>query len=303
MKKTLCMLLTAVLVCLLCTASVLAETELTDEELYAEIDRELHLDRERGELCFSIADDAHIDELKQALIDMGLPSEFDNPYLYTGLFEDRPDHWYYGLYTVTVPEEIIREVYFQMEHCDVIKNTFPNHIAYLDWIPPEVGDANGDYTFDALDYMFAKRAILGSLGNRGYDEDLIDVNYDGDMDMVDYMLIKRAVLGTAKLTARPALADMTDKQFAHWLDEIAPCAAPNYEMTICFRQGVTESQALEMLGTECEVLLCSTDYYPAYAMWMVVKLSEETYRTALTNVVFSDLVDAWSTGRNVSITY
>ena len=31
MKKTLCMLLSAVLVCLLCTASVLAGTELTDQ--------------------------------------------------------------------------------------------------------------------------------------------------------------------------------------------------------------------------------------------------------------------------------
>ena len=59
-----------------------------------------------------------------------------------------------------------------------------------------LGDVNGDGVFDAIDYVMAKRSVLGTFTLNELQIARADVNRDGNVDAIDYAMIKRHVLGT-----------------------------------------------------------------------------------------------------------
>lgn len=121
------------------------------------------------------------------------------------------------------------------------------------------GDVNLDWKVDAIDYMPAKRAVLGTFSISKQDLRQTNINQNGEIDAVDYMLIKRSVLGTVaplgfapqrELTAKAADA-LTDEELYDRIDkEIAE--AIKYDATdllIRFQRITRETQAAEILSS------------------------------------------------------
>lgn len=62
-----------------------------------------------------------------------------------------------------------------------------------------LGDLNGNGQIDTTDYIFLKRAVLGTYTLTDAQKAAADVNGDGKINSVDYMQVKRHVLGTYKI--------------------------------------------------------------------------------------------------------
>lgn len=61
------------------------------------------------------------------------------------------------------------------------------------------GDANDDGIINSKDYLFAKRAALGTIDATPEQLDAIDINGNGKPDAKDYLMVKRHFLGTYKI--------------------------------------------------------------------------------------------------------
>ena len=67
----------------------------------------------------------------------------------------------------------------------------------------DLGDATGDGTVDALDYLLIKRHALGSL-SIGARKEYADVDRNGHIDALDYLMVKRHVIGSFTINRNPA---------------------------------------------------------------------------------------------------
>ncbi|MBQ9847654.1 MAG: beta-hexosaminidase [Clostridia bacterium] len=59
-----------------------------------------------------------------------------------------------------------------------------------------LGDLDGNGEVEAVDYMIAKRSVLGTYELDSVQKKAGDIDGNGEVEAVDYMLIKRSVLGT-----------------------------------------------------------------------------------------------------------
>lgn len=302
MKKVWIVIL-ALLLLLPTALTVCAEEPPTDEELYAEIDRDLRTDRMRGELSLCMNEALSVEEWVSALQELGIPTDFDCEYLYTHGQVTDPGAWTYGSFTVMVPEELLRELLFKANRSEAFESVGVNAVEYPDVIEHPIGDANYDYEVDARDYMAVKRYVLGTLGADSFGEELADVNYDGEVDARDYMILKKVILGKGELSDRPAPRDMTEKQLEHWLDDVMRYAENYGEMILFLQAGVTAEDALAAIGGECDLLYSSEVHYPGHALWLVIDLSDADYRETIRKVALCDLLVDWNLGRDALVTF
>lgn len=74
------------------------------------------------------------------------------------------------------------------------------NIAYKDYaFVPQKGDVNADGVIDAKDYLYVKKAVLGTIKLSDDQEFRADINNDGKVDAKDYLGIKKSALGTYKI--------------------------------------------------------------------------------------------------------
>ncbi len=196
MKKGFALLLSALLLLSVMAVTVSAKTEyaeLTDEELYQEIDSMLARPRMEGEILFGRSADVSQEELSSALATCGLPNDFSDRAVFLSANEET------GAYCLLVSEEQIRDVLFTLHRCEQICLAFPN---YIEVIPePKTGDVNLDDAVDAKDYMMLKRHVLGTYALSERQQLAADVNMDGTVNAKDYLMLKRMVLGSYVPTA------------------------------------------------------------------------------------------------------
>lgn len=189
--RTVC-LLVAIVCLMFCTAIVaFADSTLTDEELYQDIDQKLKTDaRYEGRLIIMFAHELPYEQAVAALEAAGVTDSEDSAVFYTLVsHRDSPNLYF----RITADEQQLRDLAVKLWRIEGVRDVQADEYpAYAD--NPVAGDLNADGEVDTVDYMMLKRAVLGTYTIE--QNAVADLDGNGEVDTVDYMILKRIVLGT-----------------------------------------------------------------------------------------------------------
>ncbi len=189
--RTVC-LLVAIVCLMFCTAIVaFADSTLTDEELYQDIDKKLETDaRYEGRLIIMFAYELPFEQAVEALESIEIFGSEEDSVYYTYLSNRSSKNCYFR---ITADEQQLRDLAVKLWRIegvwDVQADEYP-----ADADNPVAGDLNADGEVDTVDYMMLKRAVLGTYTIE--QNAVADLDGNGEVDTVDYMILKRIVLGT-----------------------------------------------------------------------------------------------------------
>lgn len=94
-------------------------------------------------------------------------------------------------------DELARDVLLFARNEELVTHAGIGEVLFPEDDPsdPVIGDANGDGTVNAKDYVLLKRHILGTALLSEETLDLMDVDGNGSVNAKDYLVLKRNILG------------------------------------------------------------------------------------------------------------
>ena len=105
-------------------------------------------------------------------------------------------------YTVVIPPHSVKQITldYLLLACSYGRVVHTATLGHDTKSATMLGDVNGDWKIDSIDYLLLKRHVLGTYRLTDAQQAVADVSKDGSVSATDYLLMKRHVLGTYRIS-------------------------------------------------------------------------------------------------------